>query len=98
LKARICKTLCIDDFFTFNLGKKELYKPYKVHDFQDLIILSGIYPELLIAQEDFTFKSHWSVVCEWAEGCRYVLGKNEKMVSTFIISIKAIGQWIKEKL
>ena len=36
-KAKICKTLAIDDFFAFNLTtRKELYKPYKVHDYEEL--------------------------------------------------------------
>lgn len=33
LKARVCKTLKINEFFLFNKGKQEAYKPYKSHDF-----------------------------------------------------------------
>lgn len=98
LKARVCKTLGIDDFFEFKKAKKELYKPYKVHDFQELIILSGIYPELIKAQSDIAFKANWSMVCEWGEECRYLTGKAEKEVNEFVTSINEITKWIKGHL
>ena len=64
LKARVCKTLGIDDFFIFNKSpKKELYKPFKVHNFEELFLLSGIYTEFMAAiKEDKTFMKAWSNV------------------------------------
>jgi len=52
LKARVCKTLGIPDFFDFdNVERKRLKneniitRPYRVHDYEQLLILSGIYSE-----------------------------------------------------
>lgn len=95
LKARVCKTLGIDDFFEFNKAKKELYRPYKVHDYQELIILSGLYPELVKAQADITFKANWSLICNWGEESRYLTGKQEKEVREFVSSLIEISKWIK---
>ena len=95
LKARVCKTLGIDDFFQFNKGKQELYKPYKVHDYEYLIILSGIYMEFEQAQTDVSFKAHWSVVSQWNEGYRYLTGKSEKDAKDFLTSLGIIVRWIE---
>ncbi len=50
LKARVCKTLGIPDFFDFDNAERKrlknesvITKPYKVHDYIQLFILSGIY-------------------------------------------------------
>jgi hypothetical protein len=95
LKARVCKTLRVDDFFVFNKAKKELYKPYKVHNLQELILLSGIYPEFVESQKDVGFKGHWSNVNLWSEESRYLTGKTLKEVNDFVTSIKEISKWIK---
>jgi hypothetical protein len=95
LKAMVCKTLGIDDFFAFNLpARKELYKPYKVHDYEDLLILSGLYKEFTAAQADVTFKAHWSVVRNWSEGARYLTGKTQRDAKDFLTSIHEISTWI----
>jgi hypothetical protein len=99
LKAMVCKTLKIDDFFAFNLpAKKELYKPYKVHDYDDLLILSGLYSEFNAAQSDVVFKGHWSVIRNWDERARYLTGRSSKDVGNFLTSIQEIVQWIKKYL
>jgi HEPN domain-containing protein len=99
LKAMVCKTLRIDDFFAFNLpARKELYKPYKVHDYEDLLILSGLYKEFTAAQADVTFKGHWSVVRNWSESARYLTGKTEKDAKDFLTSIHEFSQWIEKYL
>jgi HEPN domain-containing protein len=99
LKAMVCKTLKIDDFFAFNLPtKKELYKPYKVHDYDDLLILSGLYSEFNAAQSDMTFKRHWSVIRGWNEGARYLTGRPSKDVEDFLTSIQEIAKWIRKYL
>ena len=53
LKARICKTLGIDDFFDFGNPLKTKIKnedmvtrPFKVHDLAQLMILSGLYHKM----------------------------------------------------
>ena len=64
LKAKVCKTLDIQDFFNFDNSKnrkisnrknsnlENLYKPYKVHDYEQLIILSGLFNEFLTEKEN----------------------------------------------
>lgn len=82
LKARVCKTLRIPDFFDFdNAERKKLKnenvitKPYKVHDYEQLFILSGIYTEYrneLLNNE--TFSNTWWIVSQWNENSRYLTG------------------------
>ena len=108
IKAKVCKTLGISDFFDFNNPAKtklaaknidNIYKPYRVHDDAQLIVLSGIYTKF---QEDMSidpiFKKHWSIVSKWDENSRYLTGKSDKDVQNFIISIKEIMQWIRKHL
>lgn len=99
LKARICKLLEMDDFFTFrNYTSKDLYKPFKVHDYDQLAILGGIYPEIYSTKEDSDLAMHWSVIWDWDENSRYFIEKSEAEANKFINSIKEISKWIKEKL
>lgn len=113
LKAKICKTLVIPDFFDFDnsknrklpIGKarrierESLYKPFKVHDYEQLLILSGLYSEFVNKIEnDLTFSADWSVVSRWDESLRYSTGSNHKDVETFIESIKNMMQWLTQHL
>jgi HEPN domain-containing protein len=98
LKAKVCKTLGIDDFFAFNKFKKELYRPYKVHDYEELIILSGLYTEFEKAQKDVGFKTHWSIVGAWSENVRYLTGKSSKDAKDFLTSLSEIVKWIEKHL
>ncbi len=105
LKARVCKTLGIEDFFDFgNTGKKRLKnestltKPYKVHDFEQLLILSGIYAEFERTLIDPTFKVHWSVVSKWNEDSRYLTGKTRSDTVNFITSAEEFIKWIQQHL
>lgn len=106
LKARVCKTPGIPDFFDFdNAERKKLKnesvitKPYKVHDYEQLFILSGIYRnfgEELDTNE--LFKLHWSSVVKWNENSRYMQGANSSNVKDFITSVKEIMVWIQKHL
>jgi HEPN domain-containing protein len=98
LKAKVCKTLGIDDFFAFKKFKKELYKPYKVHDYEELLILSGLYSEFLDAQKDVNFKTHWSIVGTWNENARYLMGKSSNDAQDFLNSLSEIVKWIEKHL
>lgn len=98
LKAKVCKTLGIDDFFSFNKFKKELYRPYKVHDYEELLILSGLYSEFLDVQKDVVFKTHWSIVGSWNENARYLTGKSGKDAQDFLNSLSEIVKWIEKHL
>lgn len=98
LKAKVCKTLDIDDFFAFKKFKKELYRPYKVHDYEELLILSGLYTEFDKAQQDVNFKGHWSIVRNWSENSRYLTGMAEKDAKDFLTSVWEIIRWIEKHL
>jgi HEPN domain-containing protein len=108
LKAKVCKTIGIQDFFDFSNPKKTklsvknpdiLYKPYKVHDPAQLLILSGIYSEFQDdSSKDVNLKKHWSIVSKWDENSRYLTGITDIDVKNFIISIKEIMQWIQKYL
>jgi len=99
LKARVCKTLGVDDFFEFKkISKKELYKPYKVHNFSELLLLSGIYTDFENELKDVTFKGIWSVINTWTEDERYTIGKPEADTKHFVTSIKQFSAWIKSHL
>lgn len=106
LKARVCKTLGIPDFFDFDNPAKAKLKnesaitrPYKVHDFEQLIILSGIYAEYQREIEtNKLFRSQWSVVTEWNENSRYLTEINPDRVEKFITSVKAVLKWIQNHL
>ena len=113
LKAKICKTLAIADFFDFESsknrklpstkakkGEKEnLYKPFKVHDYEQLLILSGLYREFESKiSTDLAFSADWSVVSKWDESLRYITGSNQQDVQSFINSIKNMMQWLAQYL
>ena len=113
LKSKICKTLCIPDFFDFenskkrrlpvskvkNNDKENLYKPFKVHDYEQLLILSGLFNEVsnLIGTNKF-FRSDWYVVSKWDESVRYSINNNKNDVESFIKSIKNISSWLQQYL
>lgn len=113
LKAKICRTLAIADFFDFDNArnrrlsvskskrseKENLYKPYKVHDYEQLLILSGLYKQFedKIAN-DLLFKTDWSVASNWDENLRYTAGNNAEDVQSFINSIKNMMQWLANYL
>ncbi len=113
LKAKICKTLAIPNFFDFDSarnrklpvakirrGEKEnLYKPFKVHDYEQLLILSGLYTEFANKlSSDLSFNTDWSVISNWDENLRYTTGSNQKDVRSFIESIKNMMQWLTQYL
>ncbi len=93
LKARVCKTLGIPDFFDFDNAERKrlknesvITKPYKVHDYIQLFILSGIYSDFNNELEtNETFLLHWSSVIKWDENSRYLTGRNFKYVKDFVI-------------
>lgn len=115
LKAKICRTLLIPDFFDFdnskhrklpiNKSKKQerdtsnLYKPFKVHDYEQLLILSGLYVECLNKISiDPVFRADWSTISKWDESLRYSINNNKTDVESFIQSIKNMMLWLKQCL
>jgi len=103
LKAKICTTIGMEDFFHFDgspkLLSKEAYRPFKVHDFSQLMVLSGIYKSFkknaLIDEE---FKDHWTIINDWSEDCRYFEGRKGEDVKKFLTSVKFIATWIEKQL
>jgi hypothetical protein len=70
-----------------------------VHDFEQLIILSGIYPEFqkeIVTNK--TFRDQWSFISKWNENARYLVGKNSEDVKDFLTSIKEVMRWIQKHL
>lgn len=99
LKARVCKALNISDFFLFSRGKPEAYKPYKSHDYDQLLIFSGLFADFSSKSlSDPVFKAHWSIVNTWSEGSRYLTGKTDRETQTFLTSVLEISTWIKRHL
>lgn len=105
IKARICKTLGIPDFYNFGDEEKKklrneasITKPYKVHDLLQLITLSGLYAEFETAISDQDFYLHWSKVITWNEASRYYSGLNISNVKIFVFSVKYVMGWIQKHL
>lgn len=103
LKARICKTLQIESFYDFEgtaekLLSKEAYRPFKVHDLQQLMVLSGIYLDFVKDEQYEDLRGHWSEVTQWKEDSRYSIGQDHDIVREFLESIKKIAQWIEKHL
>jgi len=106
LKARVCKTLGIPDFFDFDNTTKTKLKnesiitrPFKVHDFEQLIVLSGIFGEYQKEiKTNEIFVSHWAIVTEWNENSRYFTAINPDRVKKFLTSVKEVLQWIQKHL
>ncbi len=113
LKAKICKTLLIPDFFDFDNSKSRrlpvskvkrgekdnLYKPFKVHDYEQLLILSGLFTEFSDKiVTDLVFGADWSVISKWDENLRYSIGCTKTDVESFIQSIKNMVLWLRKYL
>jgi hypothetical protein len=103
LKALICKNLGIEDFFNFEDSERkylsrEAYRPFKVHDYEQLITLSGYYASFKIEKQNEDFLHHWSLVNPWSENYRYLSGKKREDVKKFLTSIRIIGEWIETNL
>lgn len=103
LKAVICKRMDIESFYDFDDGvekvlSKEAYRPFKVHNYKQLLVLAGLYPSYLAELENRTFSEQWTTVSQWSEENRYVVGKTENIVSEFLESIKIVAEWIQKHL
>ena len=102
IKAKVCKTLGIEDFFDFENPQKtklknsdSIYRPFKVHDLEQLLVLSGIYTEFVEAiKNEIPLKAAWSVIKNWNENARYLTGKTENDAKDLLTSIKQFSEWI----
>ncbi len=113
LKVRICKNLNIPNFYDFENAKNwsltesrekrinedYLYKPFKVHHYFQLFILSGLYLEFKSEfGTDLSLKYAWQSVYDWDESSRYKQGNDKQEVKEFIDSIKNIMIWLRKYL
>lgn len=96
LKARICSLLELDDFFAFDKARKEFYRPFKTHDFYELVILSGLYNQLHTDRVSPAIHSSWSIIIQWDHQWRYRQGKLTEEFSNFINSVKTFRKWISD--
>jgi hypothetical protein len=106
LKARVCKTLGIPDFFDFDgstkkkvKNEREVTRPFRSHDLVQLFFLSGIYNDFQKELEDNQlFELHWWSVVKWSEDARYLKGFSSGYVKDFVTSVKEIMVWIQRHL
>lgn len=108
LKAAICRTLSIDDFFEPGNSKAhgakvkdDIVQKFKTHDYGTLLVLSGLYYKLEAArQSDQLLADSWSTIRSqaWSEQHRYevVSSKTITDVASFINSVKYLLGWIKQ--
>ena len=108
LKAAICKTLDIDDFFEIYSSKThaakvkdDIVQKFKTHDYGTLLVLSGLYYKLdagLRADKDLN--DSWSIVQSqaWSEQYRYetIKRKSEDDVVDFITAVNYFLSWISQ--
>ncbi|WEK34474.1 MAG: hypothetical protein P0Y53_18460 [Candidatus Pseudobacter hemicellulosilyticus] len=98
LKARICKILANPEFFRFESMKQEAYKPFKTHDYEQLMVLAGIWKQFEKAMKaDNWLEKKWKKIKTWNEGHRYKQGKTVAEIKAFFEDIKTISIWIKKQ-
>lgn len=99
LKARICATLGIENFYEESfLSKLKSPQSFKSHNINQLIILAGLYKEYNISCLNPTNVLNWSQVVKWNEGHRYMVDKDRVEVRNFLTSVEQIAKWIKSYL
>jgi hypothetical protein len=76
LKARICKNLDID-----NLFDSKYLRFFKVHDFDTLLMFSGLGERFERAKAtNIDLYQNWSYICVWKEDCRYATVGNKTQI------------------
>ena len=100
LKAKICKTLQVPNFFDFdnNNIKRAATSSYKVHDYEQLILLSGLFKEFEAKKKEKDFFADWSKISSWNENVRYVIGRDIDDVRKFFSSLENMMVWLKQNL
>jgi len=104
LKAKICELLDIPNLFDFghNNIQSSLIKSYKSHDFEQLILLSGLRSKLQTAtSENQELLTNWSILCEWSEEKRYckcgaeTLEATQEFMNAITSTENGIKTWIE---
>jgi hypothetical protein len=98
LKAKICESLKLPNFYDQYAPKSDLSKTFLIHNLERLMLLSG----LLLAFEaekasNPLFLADWQKIQEWSEKSRYDLQGSHSITDStiFINAIKNLIQWIK---
>lgn len=98
IKARICKNLDIDDLFV-----SKYLKFFKVHDFDTLLMFSGLYEKFERDKAlNLDLYQNWSYICGWKEDSRYTTigSKTPIEVQRFLKAISEPSngflKWIKK--
>lgn len=102
LKAQICDNLDIENLFDESFKEKEIAKPFKTHNLDHLLWLSGLKGKF--EQDKITnpilFKNWAYITVEWNEKLRYqVVGsvsslKVHTMLEAINHSVNGFKQWI----
>lgn len=107
LKAAICRTLGIDDFFESYSSKPhgakvrdDVVQKFKTHDYGTLLVLSGLYHKLgADLLTDKALNDSWSTFQNqnWSEQQRYATA-SKAMNDTldFVASVNYFLQWISQ--
>lgn len=100
LKAKVCKTLNIDNFFDEKSLKSLKYpQTFKIHDVNQLLLFSGMFQEFMVEiSANPTFKLSWSIVSEWSEEARYTMGRSQTDAQNLVTPVKEISTWIEKRL
>lgn len=102
LKARICDNLDIQNLFDESFKEKEIAKPFKTHNLDQLLWLSGLKGkfELDKTADPLLFKRWSYITTEWNEKLRYgVVGsvssvKTRDMLKAINHPTNGFKQWI----
>ncbi len=98
LKAKICETLGVTDFYSFHVPRSDLSKTFLIHNLGRLILLSGLYAKFEAEKANGPiFKGHWDRVNSWSEKSRYDDKGTHDATETnlFLESVKILITWIK---
>jgi hypothetical protein len=94
LKAKICELLDIPNLYdeSFQKSSKDLFKSYRTHKLDNLILLAGLRTKFEEAKaNDVSLQQNWNFLAErWSEQCRYFCcgSIKEKESETLINSIE----------
>jgi HEPN domain-containing protein len=99
LKAKICDTMDVPDFYDTHVPKSDLSKTFLIHNLDRLMLLSGLHTKFEAAKKTVpNLTDHWDKVLTWSEKSRYnnPNTKTEIEALEFIESSKIIMKWIKK--
>jgi hypothetical protein len=97
-EQKLISANCLLDNGQYDKATKEIYRPYKNHDYEVLILLSGMQTEFSAALEDLNFMKKWSEVNKWTQQSRCLCDQHPDKVKQFVLLTSEICIWIKKHL